>query len=115
MATFKRMEDNFINFVEIFSQVQKNLEKNPDLCKTIINNAIYIVLMNIGMVFSWTLRGKNLRKKLTSDENNKCKQFIEKIQRIIQSSKWNISLPSCWWKKISAFIYIHGVFNKLKK
>jgi DUF2075 family protein len=46
------MEDNFINFVEIFSQVQKNLEKNPDLCKTIINNAIYIVLMNIGMVFS---------------------------------------------------------------
>jgi hypothetical protein len=93
---FKRMQDNFNNFVEICKNTQINRIKFPELYKAIMSNALYIVLMNIGMVFSRTIRGRNLRKNLNFEQKEKCKTFLLEIKKNIQRYTLQVQLPSSW-------------------
>jgi hypothetical protein len=95
-ATFKRMSDNFINFMQIHNQTKKNLQIHPEICQTVLSNALYIVLMNIGMVFSWTCRGKKIRKNLNMKEKSKCEKFIENIKGVLKLTNSKIVLPNSW-------------------
>jgi hypothetical protein len=93
---FKRMVDNFKNFEQICEKVMSNIKEYPILCEALINNAMYIVLMNVGMVFSYSWMGKKIRKNLDNIQIDECKEMLRSIQFFIQNNHLKIKMPSSW-------------------
>jgi hypothetical protein len=97
---FHRLTDNFLNFKQICDELKEkcDLMGRDDsyikLCNVIVRNSLFIVLMNIGMVFSRTLRGKKIREELNENQIIKCKEFLHQIKKIFESNNFQIILPN---------------------
>jgi hypothetical protein len=41
--------------------------------------------------------------------------MLRSIQFFIQNNHLKIKMPSSWWKRITAFLFVHKVIKQLKK